>query len=471
MNSSPGGPRRWRFAGFAGNIKGHKLNPEETHLNQLKLIVSAALLSLVCGSAWAQQQVVIVTSFPKELTEAYKKAFEAKNPGIKVEILNKGTSAGVAYVREAAANNKPDVFWASAPDAFEVLSGEKLLQKYDGANQDVPAKIGNYPVNDPKGYYYGQALAGYGIMWNTRYMKANKLPAPKEWADLAKPVYFSHVAMSSPSRSGTTHLTVETILQGEGWDKGWRQMLMIAGNCAAITERSFGVPDGVNTGQYGIGLVIDFFGLAGKASGFPVEFVYPSGTAIVPANIGLIANARNADAAKKFISFTLSPEGQELLLDPKISRLPVLPAIYKQAPPGYPNPYSGAIKAKVNFDSELSESRYYVVSSIFDHTITFRHKELAAATKAINAAAVKLTGKHHAQALQLLNDARDFAYSPVVTGQKSQDKEFLALYRSTKRDAEKTKQVTALEEYWGNTARKNYARAVELANQAAALVK
>ena len=132
-------------------------------------------------------------------------------------------------------------------------------------------------------------------MWNTRYMKANKLPEPREWADLVKPVYFGHVAISSPSRSGTTHLTVETILQGEGWSKGWNQILAIGGNCAAITERSFGVPDGVNNGQYGLGIVIDFFGLSAKASGFPVEFVYPSVTAIVPANIGLIANARNAE--------------------------------------------------------------------------------------------------------------------------------------------------------------------------------
>ena len=226
-----------------------------------------------CGwrprAPWHSSRSSSSLRFPKELTEAYKKAFEAKNPGIKVEILNKPTPAGVAYIREAPASNKPDVFWVSAPDAFEVLSAEKLLAKIESPAKEVPAKIGNYPINDPKGYYLGQALAGYGIMWNTRYMKANKLPDPKEWADLAKPVYFSHVAMSSPSRSGTTHLTVETILQGEGWEKGWRQMLMIAGNCAAITERSFGVPDGVNNGQYGIGLVIDFFGLAGKASKFP----------------------------------------------------------------------------------------------------------------------------------------------------------------------------------------------------------
>jgi ABC-type Fe3+ transport system substrate-binding protein len=435
------------------------------------LAAAAALALALAPAARAQQQVVVVTSFPKELTETYKKAFEARNPGMKVEILNKPTPAGIAYIREAPAGNKPDVFWVSAPDAFEVLSKEKLLAKIESPAKEVPAKIGNYPINDPQGFYLGQALGGYGMMWNTRYMKANKLPAPKEWADLTKPVYFGHVAMSSPSRSGTTHLTVETILQGEGWDKGWRQMLMIAGNSAAITERSFGVPDGVNNGQYGIGLVIDFFGLAAKASGFPTEFVYPSVTAIVPANIGLIAGAKNADNGRKFINFAMSPEGQELLFDPKISRLPVLPSVYKKAPAGFPNPFTGTIKPKVNFDSDLSEARYYLVSSIFDQTITFRHKELVAATKAINQAAARLAAKPNAEAQKLLAEARDLAYSPIVGEGKARDQAFLALFRDTKRDAQKTKQLTGLEEYWNSTSRKNYARAAELANQAAGMAK
>jgi len=441
-------------------------------MRAFKAGLAAALLTLVASATYAQQQITIVTSFPRDLTDVYKKAFETRNPGVKVEVLNRGTSSGIAYVREAPAASKPDIFWASAPDAFEVLSKEKLLAKVtDLANPAVPKKIGAYPVNDPNGYYLGQALAGYGLMWNTRYLKANKLPDPKEWADLVKPVYHGHVAISSPSRSGTTHLTVETILQGEGWDKGWQQMLTIAGNCAAITERSFGVPDGVNNGQFGIGLVIDFFGLSAKASGFPVEFVYPSVTSIVPANIGLIANAKNADLARKFISFTLSDEGQQLLLDPKISRLPVLPATYARAPKDYPNPFGGRIKARVNFDSELSESRYYVVSSIFDQTITFRHKELAAATKAIHDAAAKLAGKKNLRAETLLAEARELAFSPIVSEAKSKDKEFLALFRETKRDALKTKQMTGLENYWNSTARKNYVRAAELAAQAAAMAK
>ena len=434
-------------------------------------VCAGLVLVTFLGAAHAQQTLSIVTSFPKDLTAVYKRAFEARNPGVTVEILSRGTSSAIAYVREAPANNKPDVFWASSPDAFEVLASEKLLQKFDGANKNVPARIGSYPINDPEGYYYGQALAGYGIMWNTRYMKAHKLPEPKEWADLVKPVYFNHVSISSPSRSGTTHLTIETILQGEGWTRGWNQILAMSGNMAAITERSFGVPDGVNNGQYGLGVVIDFFGLSAKASGFPVEFIYPSVTAIVPANIGLIANAKNAELGKKFISFALSEDGQLLLLDPKISRLPVLPSVYARTPPGFPNPFSGKIKPKVNFDSEMSKARYYLVNSLYDHTITFRHKELAAATKAIHDATAKLAGREKRASGKLLGEARDLAFSPLVSEEKAKEKDFLALYSTTKRDALKAKQLTALEEYWSRKARENYGKAADLANQAAALAR
>src|SRR5690606_17693640 len=110
-------------------------------------------------------------------------------------------------------NNQVDVFWASAPDAFEVLKGDELLERYRPQVEGIPEKVGAFPINDVDGYYSGFAASGYGIMWNTRYVEANGLPTPKEWEDLAGPEYYDHVAMAAPSRSGTTHLTVETILQ------------------------------------------------------------------------------------------------------------------------------------------------------------------------------------------------------------------------------------------------------------------
>ena len=107
-------------------------------------IVGAALAAGFCGLALPAiaGQVTVITSFPKELTTAYQKAFEAAHPGIKIEILNKNTTAAVAYIRELPEGQRPDVMWASAPDAFEVLASYKLLQSApEVINKNAPAKI------------------------------------------------------------------------------------------------------------------------------------------------------------------------------------------------------------------------------------------------------------------------------------------------------------------------------------------
>ena len=218
----------------------------------------------------------------------------------------------------------------------------------------------------------------------------------------------------------------------------------------------------MSNGQFGIGLVIDFFGLAAKNSGMPVEFVYPSQTAIVPANIGLIEGARSPDAGRRFIDFTLSEEGQMLLLDPKISRLPVLPSVYAKAPAGYPNPFTGKIQAKVNFDSNLSESRYYVVLSLFDQMITFRHKELVATQKEIHEAEKRLGGRPNAQ----LAEAKRLALLPAIDEKQAADRKLLELFKANKADAAASQAKARVEEEWAAKIKANYTRAAELAKSA-----
>jgi hypothetical protein len=47
------------------------------------------------------------------------------------------------------------------------------------------------------------------MMWNKPYLQAHKLKAPAEWMDLiSRPGYYAPPNLA-PSRSGTTHLTVE----------------------------------------------------------------------------------------------------------------------------------------------------------------------------------------------------------------------------------------------------------------------
>lgn len=415
-----------------------------------------------------ENKLVIVTSFPKDLYNTIVKGFRKKHPSVKVEVLNKKTSAGIAYIRETA-SNPSDIFWASAPDAFEVLKDDNLLQKYQVKAKGIPKIIGAYPINDPDGYFKGFAAAGYGFMWNTRYLKAKKLPAPKEWSDLTKAVYHGHVGMSAPSRSGTTHLTVETILQGEGWEKGWATILAMAGNFQTVTERSFGVPDGVNNGQFGVGIVIDFFGLSSKASGFPVDFRYPTVTTLVPANVAIIKNAPHPKAAGAFIEFLLSDEGQKLLLDPKIRRLPIRPSTYKMVSKDFPNPFTDkSIGAAVKFDIKRSKGRYNLVNSLFDVMVTFRLRELRSAWGAIQKAEMALKKKPSAKAGQLLARARQLASAVPITEAKAGDPNYAGIFKKKrkKKTVKVPKRQAEVEAQWDAFAVKNYRKAKALAEKA-----
>ena len=75
-------------------------------------ILASALAFLGGGLQVAQAgTVTVITSFPKELTQIYKSSFEKANPDIKIEILNKNTVQGMAYVRELPIGQRPEVFW------------------------------------------------------------------------------------------------------------------------------------------------------------------------------------------------------------------------------------------------------------------------------------------------------------------------------------------------------------------------
>ena len=432
------------------------------------LAVALAGAIQIVGPAFAQDKpagkITVITSFSKDVTDPFKKAFEAAHPGTQLEVQNRNTVAGVRQLEETKANNQVDLFWASAPDAFEVMKARKLLQVYKPRATGIPDKIGSYPINDPDGHYFGFAASGYGIMWNERYMKAKNLPEPKEWADLAKAVYYDHTAISAPSRSGTTHLTIETILQGEGWAKGWATTKAMAGNHQTVTDRSFGVPEGVNSGQFGIGIVIDFFAFSAQAAGFPVKFAYPSVTTIVPANVGIVANAPNGNGARAFVEFLLSERGQTVLLEPTIRRLPVNPATYAKAPVGYPNPFKDpSLGAKVKFDATVSEKRNAVVATLYDQLITFQHAALKRATKAIHDAEAALAKKDSPAGRKLIEEARAAIAAMPVTDVQAASAEVAAAFTGGK---EKGARQAEIEGQWAAFAKARYAEAQAKAEEA-----
>ena len=150
-------------------MKVHSLRQCRRHTGSVAVVI--ALLAFIGTSMVLASELtgrlIIVSSFPETVFNRFKSAFEAKNPGLKVHVRSKKTSAAISFVQEAKAESV-DLLWLSAPDAFEVLKKSGHLAQAFEVPVKKFRKLG-YPIDDPAGYYRGFAVSGYGIMWNRAY--------------------------------------------------------------------------------------------------------------------------------------------------------------------------------------------------------------------------------------------------------------------------------------------------------------
>lgn len=317
-------------------------------------------------------RLAIITSFPPEFYEPFIRRFKILYPSLQVQILNKKTTAALAEIQRGNSRNF-DLFWSSSTDAFEVLKLSGKLKRSEYTLQHPTVDVRGVTLSDHDGYYFNFALSSVGFMWNSRFLRENNLTVPSGWQALTDPSYYGYLAMSSPSRSGTTHLIVEGILQGMGWDQGWAYLLKMSGNLATVTARSFSIPEGIVNGRFGIGLVIDFLAQGPKAVNMNIDFQYGEPILLLPAGIAFLKGGNNRVEAMKFLQFILSPEGQEILLDPTIGRLPILKDVRTTKVMKVPELLHFINEGKTSsYDTKLSRTRYNLVNNLFDQLITYR---------------------------------------------------------------------------------------------------
>jgi ABC-type Fe3+ transport system substrate-binding protein len=378
----------------------------------------ALSLCFYASAAVAREEVVVVTSFPASLYEPFRRAFEQKEPGFRLRMLNRKTTAAIAMV--ATGRFEADVFWASAPDAFEVLREAEKLVPIPAGSRPAESHIGTFPLDDPRGLYRGFSISGYGMMWHRPSLARAQIAPPRAIADLVHPRFAGMIAMSAPSRSGTTHLMVETVLQRYGWERGWEIWLRLAGNLATVTARSFSVSSGVAQGRFAIGLSIDFLG---RNEAGELEFAYPTENVFLPASIAVLAGAKNPQGARRFADFVLSEAGQRLLTAPQINRFPIAESL---RPSGGSDLFAlaRAEDPPFRFDARLSGTRYELVNILFDELITERLARLQKFWRSHSELEIRLANHPELRAewqafgqvaAQLPLALRNIHHDPVVT--------------------------------------------------------
>lgn len=287
-------------------------------------VVAGALVASLLSTAAFAESLVLYTSQPNEDAQATVDAFKAANPGVEVEWVREGTTKLMAKLMAeiAAGNPVADVLLIADTVTMQRLkeAGQLLAYKSpEAANYDAA-------LYDADGAFYSTKVITTGIIYNTAASTK-----PEGWQDLAKADAKGLVTMPSPLTSGAALIHAQTLAGIDGL--GWDYYKALAENGATAAGGNGGVLKAVATGEKAYGMIVDFMAIREKAKGAPVEFVFPAeGVSAVTEPVGILKTAKNPDAAKKFVDFLISEEGQKTAV--KMGYIPARNGV--ALPEGYP---------------------------------------------------------------------------------------------------------------------------------------
>jgi iron(III) transport system substrate-binding protein len=279
-----------------------------TSVPRRKFVAAALLLGLsLAPPAIAQElkgKLVLYTSQPERDAAQTVAAFKRVAPGVDVEVFRSGTTEvmGKLAAEFSAGQPKPDVLLLADAATMEALKKAGRLLAYPQAKTEGLAQ-GSYDVDRT---YFGSKLITTGIAVNT----AAKL-RPASWADLVKPEYKGQVAMPSPLYSGAAAIMLGTM--ATRGDLGWTYFEKLKAADAVAVRGNGAVLNAVANGEKSYGVVVDFMAFNAKAKGSPIDFVFPAeGLPAVTEPVAILKTAQNPAAARAFVDFVLSDEGQKL---------------------------------------------------------------------------------------------------------------------------------------------------------------
>jgi iron(III) transport system substrate-binding protein len=136
---------------------------------------------------------------------------------------------------------------------------------------------------------------------------------PTSWADLGKPELKGQISMASPLYSGAAAIMLSAVAARP--DLGWKFVEALRANEATAVRGNGAVLRSVATGEKPYGIIVDFMAYNARKQGSPVEFVFPKeGVTVVTEPIAILKTSQNKQAARQFVDFLLSDEGQRLAL-------------------------------------------------------------------------------------------------------------------------------------------------------------
>jgi len=327
----------------------------------------------------------------------------------------------------------------------------------------IPQIFGGTQYWDSKGRWIGITQSGFGIIFNREALaKLSYQGEPKQWMDLADPIFFGEVALADPTTSLTSNRIFDMMFQQQvknvideksldiqsleqiqealnyGWKRSMQLIQRICANARYFTDSSTKPVLDVSAGNCALGVAIDFYGLYQETSlrerneSNRFGFVFPKGgTAATPDVAAVLRGAPNPEVALAFMEYILSLEGQKLWSfrvgeadGPVRYALHCTPIRKELYNPEYnefrTNPTLNAYKDVGDFiyHAQWSTPIFKPLRFIIKVAFIDTHKELSKAWKAINDAQSQGRIEDAKEAIAVFENFDVFNYQSVISDLK-----------------------------------------------------
>jgi iron(III) transport system substrate-binding protein len=250
--------------------------------------------------------VSLATSAMTRLVAAMNKHF----PNLKIDFVRAGSVETVKrFVAERQAGRiGADLIHGADPGGFEYFAQKGWLDP----------RLAALPLTrdyregffDPKAGWVALRATGIALMYNTKLVSKDALP--KTWRELIEPKWKSRIAISDPTRAGSSfsHLYAMWKMYGADYlDKFARNDVFVAGDGTATR-------DAIANGERDIAPVSEYDAFTFEKEGRPVGVDWvDDGTIMLPAPLGLVKGSPNSENALALAEYMLSRAGQELITD------------------------------------------------------------------------------------------------------------------------------------------------------------
>jgi iron(III) transport system substrate-binding protein len=269
-----------------------------------------AITPAIIEAAYKEGKVILYSSMDLPVGEKLGKAFEAKYPGIAVQIERSGSERLFQRVAQEFGSDIHAADVINTSDASHVISWKKSGWLAPFVSEDI-AQHFLPQFRDPDGMSATSRIYLSSLGYNTNLVKP--ADAPTSFADLLDPKWAGKMVKGHPAYSGTIMTATFQIVRELGWEyleKLSKQRVMQVQSSTdppkklALGERAV-MADG---NEYGVVLL--------KEAGQPVEPIYPSeGSPTVSGPTGIFVSAPHPNAARLFQAWLHTRETQQFFTD------------------------------------------------------------------------------------------------------------------------------------------------------------